>query len=230
LGFIGLLQLDWPLRFFSHARIREKSISRGPPLKPHAIELKNLNVEKTGYDPVADLNKLKKFEDDSYRLSYLDTHVRGSIAYQIQDLRDKLGLNQTEFGKLVGMPQSVISRLEDMDHSGSITTLLRIANCLKIGLQVRYCDFETILDEDVARAGSAIENINETLARRLKEAMHAPKHSLYSTISINIEGTHSWQMIQPQSPRPILEFPASGTRNLETYIPTSPLPVWGLSI
>jgi transcriptional regulator with XRE-family HTH domain len=120
---------------------------------------------------VTDLNKLKKFQHDSYRVSYLDTHVKGSVAYQIQALRTKLGLSQTEFGKLVGMPQSVISRLEDMDHSGSVATLLRIANRLKIGLQVRYCNFETILDEDVSPTAFAVENINETIARRLQEAV-----------------------------------------------------------
>ena len=37
------------------------------------------------------------------------------IAYQIQALREKVGLNQTDFAKKIGKTQSVVSRLEDTD-------------------------------------------------------------------------------------------------------------------
>ena len=115
---------------------------------------------------MSDLNKLKKFSNDSYRESYLDSHVKSSIAYQIQALREKAGLNQSDFGKLVGKPQSVISRLENTEYGGvNVNTLLQIANRLKIGLLVRFCDFDTILDLDVGPESMKVENIEETLRR-----------------------------------------------------------------
>jgi transcriptional regulator with XRE-family HTH domain len=119
-----------------------------------------------GSNAVSDLNKLKKFSDDLYRESYLDSHVKSSIAYQIQALREKARLNQSDFGKLVGKPQSVISRLENTEYGGvNVNTLLQIANRLKIGLLVRFCDFDAILDLDVGPESMKVENIEETLRR-----------------------------------------------------------------
>ena len=128
---------------------------------------------------MSDLSKLKKFLDAPYRESDLDLYVRGSIAYQIRALREKLGLNQTDFGALVGMPQSVISRLEDTERGGVNTnTLLRIANHLGIGLNVRFCNFETVLDSDVSPAAFQVENINETVARLTAPSTQSANHAV----------------------------------------------------
>src|SRR5262249_38722855 len=135
------------------APTRAPSTSRRTLSRPQASGLKNSKMARTGSDAVSDLNRLRKFLDDEYRTAYLDSHVKGSIAYQIQEIREKLGLTQTEFGELVGMPQAVISRLESAEGgSVNMNTLLKIANGLKIGLAVKFCDFGSILDEDVSPA------------------------------------------------------------------------------
>ncbi len=122
---------------------------------------------------MSDLNKLKKFLTDDYRVAYLDSHVKGSIAYQIQALREKLGLTQTEFGALVGMPQAVISRLERAEGGAvNVNTLLKIANGLKIGLAVRFCNFETVLRSDVSPEGLVVESIQETMNRLLQGELY----------------------------------------------------------
>jgi len=115
---------------------------------------------------VSDLKKIKKFLDDDYRESYLDSHVRGGVARQIKAFRERLELSQTEFGALVGMQQTVISRLEDPEYGGVTTnTLLRIAGGLKIGLVVKFCDFEAVQSEDVSSPGLLVENIEQTVKR-----------------------------------------------------------------
>jgi transcriptional regulator with XRE-family HTH domain len=116
---------------------------------------------------VSDLDRLQKFLDGPYRASYLEAHVKGGIAYQIQALREKLGLNQTEFGVLIGKPQSVISRLESTEYGAvNVNTLLEIADRLKVGLQIRFCNFQNILDSDTSPQALAVENIEETVTAR----------------------------------------------------------------
>jgi hypothetical protein len=73
------------------------------------------------------------------------------LAQQIRALRGDL--LQSEFGRLIGKPQSVVSRLEDPDY-GKVTlqTLLDIAGKLDIALLVRFVDYPTfvISTEDIS--------------------------------------------------------------------------------
>lgn len=107
-----------------------------------------------------DLSKLAKLQGKSYRDSYLESHVKGSIAYQIQALRESAGLSQTAFGQLINKPQSVVSRLEDTEYGGiNVNTLLSIAYALNIGLRIRFCDYIEILADDVSPSGLQVEDI-----------------------------------------------------------------------
>jgi hypothetical protein len=106
---------------------------------------------------VTDLDDLKKFINPIYREHYLDSHVKSSIAYQIQELRGTE--SQTAFGVSVGMPQEVISRLENQYGGMTVNTLLKIAIRRGIGLQIRFCNFEDILKEDVSPTGLQVVGI-----------------------------------------------------------------------
>jgi transcriptional regulator with XRE-family HTH domain len=181
---------------------------------------------------VSDLSKLKKFLDDAYRVSYLDSHVKGSIAYQIQALRENLGLNQTAFGALVGMPQGVISRLENAENGGvNINTLLKIASGLKVGLAVRFCDFEAILAEDVSPAGLLVANIHQTVSRREAPVTTQVANTTAPTISAlpATGSSQAWQIQQIPSSHSAQVFPGSATLSFERYMPTSVLPEYHLS-
>jgi transcriptional regulator with XRE-family HTH domain len=183
---------------------------------------------------VSDLSKLQKFLDDLYRVSYLDSHVKGSIAYQIQALRETEGLNQTQFGALIGKPQSVVSRLEDTEYgSVNVNTLLQIANRLKIGLDIRFCNFETILNADVSPAALTVEKINETIGRLLAAASPQPTKNVVVSADIvaTIQGSSVWQTPPlPNQQQPLQVFQGSGTRNFGTSIPTPVSPQWDPSI
>jgi len=175
---------------------------------------------------VSDLSRLKKFQNDEYRISYLDSHVKGGIAYQIRWLREKLGLTQTQFGELVGMPQAVISRLENAEGGAvNINTLLKIANGLKIGLAVGFSNFETVLKSDVSPVGLAVESIQETINRLQAMPERAVANEIPTTLpnSATVEVATTWQTsTQPNHPT-ILLLIASGTRNFGTFMQTG---VW----
>jgi transcriptional regulator with XRE-family HTH domain len=170
---------------------------------------------------VSDLSRLEKFQNDEYRVSYLDSHVKGSIAYQIRDIREKLGLTQAEFGVLVGMPQAVISRLESGEGGGvNVNTLLKIANGLKIGLAVGFCNFETILKADVSVSGLSVESIAETVNRISSSAPQPSMTTTYTNTVNESVGAGAWLIQQIPNHSVFQVFPASGTLSFETFTPT----------
>jgi transcriptional regulator with XRE-family HTH domain len=181
-------------------------------------------VDQLGSKAVSDLGELQRFLDDSYRVSYLDSFVKGSIAYQIQALREQEGLTQTQFGKVIGMPQAVISRLEDTEYGGvNINTLLKIANKLKIGLEVRFCNFETVLATDVSPQALQVEAIEQTV-RRLQTAALLQTRSdiplVNSEEKPTVEGTGAWRTTTPnQGDQEFRVFQGSGTSNLGRSTP-----------
>jgi transcriptional regulator with XRE-family HTH domain len=97
---------------------------------------------------VIDQNELKHFEDKKYRDGYLQSRVRGYIAYQIQALREKLDLTQEAFATLTGKKQSAISRLEDTEYGRvSVQTLLDIACAAGVALVVKFVSYPEFLDQ-----------------------------------------------------------------------------------
>lgn len=89
------------------------------------------------------INKLSR---RSYRDAYVAEHVRRGIAYQIRALRNQRNITQGELAKLVGKPQSVVSRLEDPDYGKmNLQTLLELASAFDVALQVRFIDYNNFI-------------------------------------------------------------------------------------
>lgn len=85
----------------------------------------------------------RQFENPRYRRAYVNAHNRTILAAQLRALRGDL--SQAQFGKKVGMTQTVISRLENERYGAmSLRTLLKIAERLDIaflGRFVTHADF-----------------------------------------------------------------------------------------
>ncbi len=83
-------------------------------------------------------------DNREFRASYMAHGLRAYLADQIRALRGNR--SQREFGRLIGKPQSVVSRLENEDY-GKLTlqTLLDIAEKLDIALVIKFADFPTFL-------------------------------------------------------------------------------------
>jgi hypothetical protein len=91
-------------------------------------------------------NLIVKFLDKSYRDSYVRTHTRQFLAAQIRAFRGER--SQTEFAKVLGVSQSVVSeRLEDPNYGKwNLQTLFDTAAKLNVAVFIRFVDFETFLE------------------------------------------------------------------------------------
>jgi DNA-binding XRE family transcriptional regulator len=80
------------------------------------------------------------FDGKSERLKILEeARADDEIARKIFDLRTKVGLTQSQLGKLIGTTASVICRLEDADYEGhSLAMLRRIAAALNQRIEIRF--------------------------------------------------------------------------------------------
>lgn len=108
-------------------------------------------------------HELEPFLTKEYRDEYLDTFVKGSIAHQIQALREAAGLTQKQFGDLIGKPQSVVSRLEDTEYGAvTVQTLLEIAKARDVALQIKFCDYVDIITADISEAAFKVDTVRES--------------------------------------------------------------------
>jgi hypothetical protein len=96
---------------------------------------------------------VSKLRNRTFRHAYFEKSAKAYLANQIRALRGEL--SQAEFGKLIGSPQSVVSRLEDESYGKLNTqTLVDIAKRLDVAVVVKFVDYPTFLNEiaDVSTA------------------------------------------------------------------------------
>jgi transcriptional regulator with XRE-family HTH domain len=147
---------------------------------------------------VTDRNELKHFESKKYRDGYLQSRVRGYIAYQIQALREKLDMTQEAFANLTGKKQSAISRLEDTEYGRvSVQTLLDVASATNVALVVKFVSYPEFLDQTRLMAPEALqpdtiqESIKKTTASSNEFRGAAYQHFLEAQNSQQRGGTAS---------------------------------------
>jgi transcriptional regulator with XRE-family HTH domain len=95
----------------------------------------------------------KQLRNKGFRHGYFVRQLKAFLATQIRSLRG--GLSQTEFGKLIDKPQSVVSRLEKQSYGKvSLQTLIDIAVKLDIALIVRFVNYASFvkLTEDFSES------------------------------------------------------------------------------
>jgi transcriptional regulator with XRE-family HTH domain len=137
--------------------------------------------------PVTDHPEIQKFSDKLYRDGYLQTQVRSGIAYQIQALREKTGLNQTDFADKIGKKQSFVSRLESTEYGRvSVQTLLDIACKLDVALVVQFTTYPDFLARtaDMSSAALQPDTITETLAAAREEKEARGRWTEFRAVSI----------------------------------------------
>jgi len=70
--------------------------------------------------------------DPGYRAEYERTRFANEVAIRVIRYRAEHGLTQTAFGRLVGMRQPHVARLESGDHEPSVSTLARLSAALGV--------------------------------------------------------------------------------------------------
>lgn len=139
---------------------------------------------------VTDLERLRKLLQKDYRDGYLDLKVRAGIAYQMRAIRKELGFSQIEMAKKLGMKQSVVSRLEDIDRGNiNVSTLLNIAKQLDVAVVVKFVDYAEFLKttRDMSESALRTKNIFQTVSTIERSSNVTPKIANYT---INIAAFH----------------------------------------
>ena len=66
---------------------------------------------------------------------------------RLKEYRSRLGVNQTEMGKLAGVSRQTISQIERGDYSPSVTLALKIAKICEVRVEDIFIYGEEINDE-----------------------------------------------------------------------------------
>ena len=66
---------------------------------------------------------------------------------RLKEYRSRLGVNQTEMGKLAGVSRQTISQIERGDYSPSVTLELKIAKICEVRVEDIFIYEEEINDE-----------------------------------------------------------------------------------
>lgn len=84
------------------------------------------------------------------------------IGKRVKEARVYSGLTQEKLAELSGVSWSFISRLECGNANASVSTLLKIASALDIGIDVLFCDyFDTDIDPLTNEIIKCISGMNE---------------------------------------------------------------------
>jgi ribosome-binding protein aMBF1 (putative translation factor) len=71
-----------------------------------------------------------------YRREYERTRFASEVALRVVQYRAEHGLSQTALGKMLGMKQPGVARLEAGEHEPSLTTLARLSQVLGMDFSV----------------------------------------------------------------------------------------------
>lgn len=66
---------------------------------------------------------------------------------RLKEYRSRLGVNQTEMGKLAGVSRQTISQIERGDYSPSVTLALKIVKICEVSVEDIFIYEEEINDE-----------------------------------------------------------------------------------
>lgn len=66
---------------------------------------------------------------------------------RLKEYRSRLGINQTEMGKLAGVSRQTISQIERGDYSPSVTLALKLAKICEVYVEDIFIYEEEINDE-----------------------------------------------------------------------------------
>lgn len=98
----------------------------------------NINNRKT--------KLIEKLKNKEYRDSFVYSGINVGIAFQIKELRKQLHYTQEELAEIANMKQERISALENINNAPNISTLIRLANSLDIGLLVRFVSIGELVE------------------------------------------------------------------------------------
>ena len=86
-------------------------------------------------NPASDVHE-QDMRDPAYRAEHERTRLANDVAIRVLRYRAEHGLTQTAFGRLIGMRQPHVARLESGEHEPSLSTLVRVSAALGVDFTV----------------------------------------------------------------------------------------------
>lgn len=82
--------------------------------------------------------KRAKLKDPCFAKAYHEELQKLRVAHQIVEIREEMGITQSELARRLGTTQSGVARMEAQGYMGySIRTLLKVADVLDVELVIR---------------------------------------------------------------------------------------------
>jgi len=109
------------------------------------------------------------------------------VAREVINARGELGVSQAELARRMGTSQSVISRLENMEGSPNLRTVVALAEALGRKVQLRFVDPDSLVGTAADTAPDWLlgsrEEFLEGFARTLQDSLQGMKDLLGETQS-----------------------------------------------
>jgi len=87
-----------------------------------------------------------ELDEKEMRGAYVSAQTRTKLANQVRAIRSQRGWSQGDFAKILGKPQSNVSRLESRDYgSFTLSTLFELASAFDCGLVVEFAPYQDFL-------------------------------------------------------------------------------------
>ena len=101
---------------------------------------------------------LEDLKDKEYRNAFVSSHINNGIPFQIRTMRNNRNLKQEDLGKLAGMRQEAICRIENPNYSSfTLKTLKAIAAAFDVALMVRFVPFSELVKWDLKLSAHSLE-------------------------------------------------------------------------
>jgi transcriptional regulator with XRE-family HTH domain len=101
-------------------------------------------------------NLAEKFRNKEYRDAFVAEQIFSRLPLKIRNIREEQGLTQKQLGELADMAQAWVSKLEDPNYGKlTISTLLKLASALDVGLSIDFVPFSRVLDGAVRLRASS---------------------------------------------------------------------------
>ncbi len=85
------------------------------------------------------INKQKK-NDPEFAENYEQGYKKFKIGVILKEMRKKAGLTQTQLAEMINTKKTAISRMENHADDIKLSTLIKIANVLKIDFELKFGD------------------------------------------------------------------------------------------